>query len=84
MAPRSGRVNPEVRQRGAARSFIESLDTYYRPARDARGEQALLGGIGALAGIAEQGAQDAQRERREEYFNQGTLDAAREAAGEEL
>ena len=84
MAPRSGRVNPTVQTRGAARSFVESLDTYYQPARDTRREQALQKGLGAFSQMFEQQAAEVQDQRRKDYYTQGQLDAIAEEAGQEM
>ena len=84
MAPRSGRVNPTVQSRGAARSFVESLDTYYQPARDTRREKALQQGLGQFSAMFQEQAAEVQDERRKGYFQQGQLDALAEQAGEEI
>jgi len=84
MAPRSGRVNPQVQTRGAARSFVETLDTYYQPERDTRRENALQRGLSSFGSMFEQQAAQEQEDRREGYYKQGQLDSYAEQAGEEL
>ena len=84
MAPRSGRVTPVVQTRGAARSFVESLDTYFKPAQDTRRQQALQNGLSQFGSIFETRAGEVQKERREGFYQQGQIDALAEQAGEEL
>jgi len=84
MAPRNTRVNPEVETRGGARSFAQTLDNFYAPSRDRRSEQATQKGISGFSGILEEKANRLIGERREGEFTQGTADAMREEAGEEM
>jgi len=84
MAPRSGRVNPQVQTRGAARSFVESLDTYYQPARDRRKEEAFQRGLSQWSSVFEEEAARVQKERQDQLYQEGLMDQQREAAGEEL
>ena len=84
MAPRNTRVAPDVGVRGPARSFIESLDNFYAPARDRRSERALQEGLGGFSQILTEKAREMKAEEREGLYNQGVLDAIREEAGQEL
>ncbi len=84
MAPRSTRVTPETEVRSPARSFLQSLDNYYAPARDRRKEQAFQDGINAFSGILGRKAAEAKEEQSQSEFTQGVQDALREQAGQEL
>lgn len=84
MAPRNTRVNPETETRSPARSFAQTLDNYYAPARDRRSEQALQQGLSGFAGVFQEKANRLKSERREDEKAQGVADAMREQAGEEL
>ena len=84
MAPRNSRVAPDVQVRSPARSFAQSLDTYYRPARDTRKEEALQRGLSGFSSILGEQADRMKQDRNQDEFNQGNLDAVREQAGEEL
>jgi uncharacterized protein (TIGR02594 family) len=84
MAPRSTRVVPETEVRSPARSFAQSLDTFYAPARDRRGEQSIQQGAQAFSAILGEQAQRNKAEQRADELQQGVLDAMREEAGQEL
>lgn len=84
MAPRNTRVAPETAVRSPARSFMQSLDNFYTPARDRRSEQAVQQGIGEFANIFEAEAARMKTEQRQDEHQQGVADALREQAGEEL
>ena len=84
MAPRSTRINPETPQRGAARSFLQVIDTYYQPSRDTRKEAADQKAFGQVTGLLQQKADQIKKARNESEFTQGTADAMREEAGQEL
>lgn len=84
MAPRNTRVAPETEVRSPARSFLQSLDNFYAPARDRRSEQATQEGLGAFSGIVQEQANRAKQTQREDERLQGIQDAMREQAGEEL
>lgn len=84
MAPRSTRVVPETEVRSPARSFAQSLDTFYTPARDRRGEQSIQQGAQAFSSILGEQAQRNKAEQRSDELQQGIRDAMREEAGKEL
>ena len=84
MAPRNTRVSPEVEVRSPARSFAKTLDNYYAPSRDRRGEQAFQEGVSAFGGILQEKANRLKAERREDETQQGITDAIREEAGQEM
>jgi len=84
MAPRSTRVVPETEVRSPARSFAQSLDTFYAPARDRRGEQSIQQGAQAFSAILGEQAQRNKAEQRSDELQQGIRDAMREEAGQEL
>lgn len=84
MAPRNQRVTPDTDVRSPARSFAQSLDNFYSPARDTRKEQAFQRGINAFSGILQQEADQMKQERNADEHTQGVQDALREQAGEEL
>lgn len=84
MAPRSTRVAPEAQARSPARSFAQSLDDFYAPSRDRRGEQAFQEGAQAFSGILGAQADKAKNEQRNNEHTQGIQDAMREQAGQEL
>ena len=84
MAPRNTRVNPEVETRSPARSFAQTLDNFYAPARDRRSEQAFQRGLQGFGSILSEKADRIKAEQREDEYNQGVADAHREAAGQEL
>lgn len=84
MASRNDRVVQDVAVRSPARSFINSLDNFYSPARDTRSEQALDRGLAGFQAIVGEQAAEAKEERRKGEFQQGVADALREQAGKEL
>ena len=84
MTPRSTRVVPETEVRSPARSFARSLDSFYTPERDRRGEASIQKGLDAFSSILGDQAQRNKAERREGERIQGVQDALREQAGEEL
>lgn len=81
---RNDRAAPDVEVRSPARSFAQSLDTYYQPGRDRRGAEALQRGLSSLSGVFEQRAAEMRQERNDNEFAQGVADAMREEAGLEL
>ena len=81
---RNDRAAPDVEVRSPARSFAQSLDTYYQPGRDRRGAEALQRGLSQLSGVFEQRAAEMRQERNQSEFDQGVADAMREEAGLEL
>lgn len=84
MPPRSNRVVPTNDVRSPARSFAQSLDNFYSPARDTRSEQAFQRGIDAFSGILQQEANQIKETRNNDEMLQGVQDAMREQAGQEL
>ena len=84
MVTRNNRVNPEMPQRGPARSFMQVIDNYVQPMRDTRSEQAMDRAFGQIGGLLDQKAQAYKKERNEQEYQEGYLDAIREEAGEEL
>lgn len=84
MAPRNQRVAPESKVRGPTRSFVESLDNFYAPARDRVGEQALQQGFADLSGAIEPFMANAKKRRNDEEYIQGVRDAMAEEADMEL
>jgi len=83
MAPRNTRVTPETQVRTPARSFVQSLDTFYAPARDRRGEESVQRGLNAFSSIVGERAAQLKQEQRSDESNQGVIDAMREEAGQE-
>lgn len=62
----NNRLNPSVPQRGASQSLVQVLDTYYRPARDVAGENAMSGGLGALSNfLGQQAAVEKEQELKQ-------------------
>jgi len=84
MAPRNTRVAPETEVRSPARSFLNSLDNFYAPARDQRKEQVFQEGINAFSGIVGRQAEQMKQERNAGEASQGVQDALREQAGQEM
>lgn len=84
MAPRNTRVTPETEVRSPARSFLNSLDNFYAPSRDVRGERAVQEGLNAFSGIIDQKASRIKGEMADDERQQGIQDALREQAGEEM
>lgn len=81
---RNDRSAPDVEVRSPARSFAQTLDTYYQPGRDRRGAEALQRGLSSLSGVFEQKAAEMRQQRNEDEYLQGQADALREQAGQEL
>lgn len=84
MAPRNTRVTPDTQVRSPARSFLQSLDNFYAPARDRRGEDSIQKGIGQLSNIVGEKAAAVKKDRNDNEYTQGVLDAMRDEAGQEL
>lgn len=62
----NNRLNPQVPQRGASNNLVQVLDTYYRPARDQMGEQAMSTGFGALSAfLGNQSAVEKEQELKQ-------------------
>jgi uncharacterized protein (TIGR02594 family) len=63
---------------------LSSLDNFYAPSRDTRGEQAFQQGVQSFSGLIDRQAAAAKQERNEGEATQGIADGIREQAGEEL
>lgn len=50
--PKNNRLNPQTPVRGPAENLISALDTYYSPARDRMGAQAMVQGFNSAANLA--------------------------------
>lgn len=84
MAPRNDRVAPNTEVRSPARSFLQNVDTFYAPARDRRGPEAIQRGISAIQGVLQERFVEARNDQREDERQQGIADAMREQAGQEM
>lgn len=84
MVTRNDRVTPETEVRSPARSFAQSLESFYTPARDVRSEQSLQRGLSGLSALLGEKLDAAKQQRNQNEATQGVQDALREAAGEEL
>jgi len=60
------------------------VDTFYAPARDRRGEQAIQQGISDINQVLNERFVEHRADQRESQFQEGVADAIREQAGEEL
>lgn len=66
MAPRNNRLNPDIPTRGTANNLIQVLDTYYRPARDVMGEQAMSQGFNSVSSfLGKQSSIEKEQELKE-------------------
>lgn len=84
MVLRNDRVAPSTQVRSPARTFLQTVDTFYAPARDRRGEQAIQQGISAINSVLNERFEEYRADQRDDEYQQGRADALREQAGEEM